>query len=108
MEDSKEYQELLDGIKQIAEPMKGLYEQAYYLYKPQVDDICQRDASQKEVGWLMDWLLQYAGDDRMLGYLSKSIAHIGKNIPNPLPSTSWNIGNDMTPKALKAPNGNIC
>lgn len=39
MEDSKEYQELLDGIKQIAEQMKGLYEQAYYAYKPQVDDI---------------------------------------------------------------------
>lgn len=39
MEDSKEYQELLDGIKQIAEQMKDLYEQAYYAYKPQVDDI---------------------------------------------------------------------
>ena len=49
MEDSKEYQEFLDGIKQIAEQMKGQYEQAYYAYKPQVDDICHRDASQNEV-----------------------------------------------------------
>lgn len=31
MEDSKEYQELLDGIEQIAEQMKGLCEQAYYV-----------------------------------------------------------------------------
>ena len=67
MEDSKEYKELLDGINQIAEQMKGLCEQAYYVYKPQVDDICSRNASQNEVGLLLDWLLQYAGDDRMLG-----------------------------------------
>ena len=67
MEDSKEYQDFLDGIKQIAEQMKGLYERAYYAYKPQVDDICHRNASEKEVGWLLDWLLQWAGEDRMLG-----------------------------------------
>lgn len=67
MEDSKDYEEFLDGFKVFAKQMEALNEQAYYLYKPQVDDICQREASQKEVGWLMDWLLQYAGDDRMLG-----------------------------------------
>ena len=66
MEDSKEYKELLASIGKIAEQMKGLYEQAYYAYKPQVDDICHKDASQNEVEWLLDWLLQYAGDDRML------------------------------------------
>ena len=103
MEDSKDYEEFLDGFKVFAKQMEALNEQAYYLYKPQVDDICQRDASQKEVGWLMDWLLQYAGDDRML-----SVERIGKNILKQSPSTSWNIGNGMTPKALKAPNGNIC
>ena len=67
MEDSKEYQDFLDGIKVFAEQIKGVCEQAYYVYKPQVDDICSRNASQNEVGWLLDWLLQYAGDDRMLG-----------------------------------------
>ena len=67
MEDSKEYQDFLDGFKVFAEQMKGLCEQAYYVYKPQVDDICSRNASQNEVGLLLDWLLQYAGDDRMLG-----------------------------------------
>ena len=67
MEDSKEYQDFLDGFKVFAEQMKGLCEQAYYVYKPQVDEICHRNASQNEVEWLLDWLLQYAGDNRMLG-----------------------------------------
>ena len=67
MEDSKDYEEFLDGFKVFAKQMETLNEQAYYAYKPQVDDICHRDASQKDVEWLLDWLLQYAGDDRMLG-----------------------------------------
>ena len=68
MEDSKEYQDFLDGIKVFAEQIKGVCEQAYYVYKPQVDEICHRNASQNEVEGLLDWLLQYTGDDRMLGY----------------------------------------
>ena len=75
MEDSKDYEELLASIGKIAEKMQDLYNQAYYAYKPQVDDICQRDASQKEVEWLLDWLLQYAGDDRMLG-LYKQVCRV--------------------------------
>ena len=49
MEDSKDYEEFLDGFKVFAKQMEALNKQAYYAYKPQVDDICQRDASQKEV-----------------------------------------------------------
>ena len=43
-----------------------------------------------------------------LGYISKSVAYIGRNILNPLPSTSWNIEKNMTQKVSKAPNGNTC
>ena len=88
MEYSKEYKELLASIGKIAEKMKGLYEQAYYAYKPQVDDICHRDASQNEVEWLLDWLLQYAGDDRMLG-LFYIMEYRKEYDPESLKGTKW-------------------
>lgn len=67
MEDSKDYEEFLDGFKVLAKQMEALNEQAYIAYKPLVDDICRRVATEKEVGWLLTWLLDFAGNDRMLG-----------------------------------------
>lgn len=108
MENSKDYEEFLDGFKALAEQMEALYEQAYIAYKPLVDDICRRVATEKEVEWLLTWLLDFAGTTVCLGYISKSVAHIGKNILNLSPSTSWNIANGTIQKASKAPSGNIC
>ena len=53
MEDSKDYEEFLDGFKVLAKQMEALNEQAYIAYKPLVDDICRRVATEKEVEWLL-------------------------------------------------------
>ena len=101
MEDSKEYKELLEGIKQIAEQMKGLYEQAYYAYKPQVDDICHKDASQNEVEWLLDWLLQYAGDDRMLGLYKQVCRAYWQKFPESIAFYIMEYRKEYAPESLK-------
>ena len=67
MEDSKDYEEFLDGFKALAKQMEALNEQAYIAYKPLVDDSCRRVATEKEVEWLLTWLLDFAENDRMLG-----------------------------------------
>ena len=108
MENSKDYEEFLDGFKALAKQMEALNEQAYIAYKPLVDDICRRVATEKEVGWLLTWLLDFAGNDRMLGLYKQVCRAYWQKYPDRLPSTSWNIGNGMIPKASKAPSGNIC
>ena len=58
--------ELLRHIKAIAESLRNLYDMAYDAYLPLVDDICSREASESEVGHLLDYLFDFAGEDRML------------------------------------------
>ena len=35
-------------------------------YTPQVQELCDKKATQNEVERMLDWLLMYAGDERML------------------------------------------
>lgn len=56
----------LKDIKDIVEAFRGLYDRAYGAYLPLVDDICSRNAPKGEVECLLDYLLDFAGEDRML------------------------------------------
>lgn len=67
MKHENEYNALMKSVSGIAEQMKGIYDRAYIAYKPLVDDICSRHAEEKEVDWLLSWLLDFAGDRRVLG-----------------------------------------
>lgn len=60
-------EKLLTDAKAIAEQLRQLYEQAYREYAPAVEDICSRNASEHEVDLFLDYLLDFAGEDRMLG-----------------------------------------
>ena len=101
MEESKENQEFPDGIKLLAEQMKGLYEQAFYAYKPQVDDFCHRNATQHEVEWLLDWLLQYAGDDRMLGLYKQVCRAYWQKYPESIAFYIMEYRKEYDPESLK-------
>lgn len=59
-------EELAKELEPFIQQMRGLYVQAYAAYKPLVDDICRKDATEKEVDWLLTWMLDFAGDDNML------------------------------------------
>ena len=68
-EEKKENQtidDLVEHLKPLVEQMKHIRDMAVVAYTPLVDDICNRNATQNEVELMLDWLLMYAGDDRML------------------------------------------
>ncbi len=64
--DNQTIDNLVDHLKSLVEHMKHIHDMAVVAYTPLVDDICNRKATQNEVEWMLDWLLMYAGDDRML------------------------------------------
>ena len=65
--DAVECEEALTrDIKGIVETLRSLYDMAYNAYLPLVDDICSREASESEVEHLLDYLLDFAGEERML------------------------------------------
>ena len=57
---------LVEHLKPLVEHMKYIHDMAVVAYTPLVDDICSRNATRNEVELMLDWLLMYAGDDRML------------------------------------------
>ena len=69
-EEEKEIKQRADELAKKLEPLiqqlNGLNDQAVAAYAPLVDDICSRKATEKEVGWLLTWMLDFAGDERML------------------------------------------
>ena len=57
---------LLQDVSAIAQRLKELHNDAVIAYTPQVQNLCAKNATENEVGWMLDWLLMYAGDKRML------------------------------------------
>ena len=58
--------ELAKELKPIIQQLNALNDQAVAAYVPLVEDICSRKATEKDVGWLLTWMLDFAGNERML------------------------------------------
>lgn len=58
--------EMVKGLEPLIQSMKALNNEAVAVYAHLVDDICSRHATLKEVEHLLDYMLGFAGDDRML------------------------------------------
>ena len=69
-EEEKEIKQRADELAKKLEPLiqqlNGLNDQAVAAYAPLVEDICSRKATEKDVGWLLTWMLDFAGNERML------------------------------------------
>ena len=69
-EEEKEIKQRADELAKKLEPLiqqlNGLNDQAVAAYAPLVEDICSRKATEKEVDWLLTWMLGFAGNERML------------------------------------------
>lgn len=57
---------LVKRLEPLIQQMKTIHDQAVVAYTPLVNDLCSRKATENEVEWMLDWLLMYAGDERML------------------------------------------
>lgn len=55
-----------ESIFQMAEQINQLHKKAYDIYLPLVDDVCRREVSEKELSYLLDYLLNFACDEKML------------------------------------------
>ena len=56
-----------ENIYQIAEQIVQLHQKAYEVYLPLVEDVCSRTVSEDELSHLLDYLLDFACDEKMLG-----------------------------------------
>ena len=56
----------LTDTKEIAHKIRDINELAYNTYKPIVDDICVRKASESEVEHLLDYMVGICNNERML------------------------------------------
>lgn len=55
-----------EKIYQIAEQIVQLHQKAYEIYLPLVEDVCSRSVSEDELSHLLDYLLDFACDEKIL------------------------------------------
>ena len=63
----KDYQEFFAGIKELAKGLMQIRERAAIEYAPIVEELCaRRHATANEVGRMLDYLFEFADDERIL------------------------------------------
>ena len=60
-----------ERIYQFAEQMVEIYQKACKVYLPLVEDACSRTVSEAELSHLLDYLLHFACDEKILGLYKK-------------------------------------
>ena len=66
---------VVDTIKEIALQLKKINEIAYNQYKPIAIDLCNRIAPLDEVEYTVDGMLDFCGDDSVLGLFKNVCRH---------------------------------
>lgn len=59
------------NILQLASEIQLLQQQAYEVYLPIVNDLCSRDASEEELTHCLDYILDFACDEQVLGLFKR-------------------------------------
>ena len=60
-----------ENISRMVEQIAQLYQKVYEAYLPLVEDVCSRTVSEDELSYLLDYLLDFACDEKMLGLYKK-------------------------------------
>lgn len=55
-----------DGIIEIVNAISDIHDRAMSEYRPLVEDICSRKATEDEVDHLLTWMFDFVEDERML------------------------------------------
>ena len=64
--DKQQEEEFMDGILEMAKALSELQDRAVEAYRPLVDDICNRKATEDEVDNLLSWMFDFVGNEKML------------------------------------------
>lgn len=67
----RQVNELAKQLDQLNQKMKELQGQAVAAYTPLVEEVCSRQVTQNEVECMLDLLLPYAEDDRILSLFKR-------------------------------------
>lgn len=65
-----------EKIYQIAEQIVQLHRKAYEVYLPLVKEVCSRIVSEDELSHLLDYVLDFACDEKILGLYIKQIISV--------------------------------
>ena len=57
-----------ENIYRMAERIVQLHQKAFEAYLPLVEDVCSRTVSEDELSHLLDYLLEFACDEKMLEF----------------------------------------
>ena len=60
-----------ENISRMVEQIAQLYQKVYEAYLPLVEDVCSRTVSEDELSYLLDYLLDFACDEKILGLYKK-------------------------------------
>lgn len=60
-----------ENIYEIVKHIKQIHGKAYYIYFPVVEDVCDREVSEDELAHLLDCLLDFGCDEKILGLYKK-------------------------------------
>ena len=66
---------VVDAIQEMALQLRKINEIAYNQYKPIASDLCSRAASLREVEYTLDRMLDFCGDDAVLGLFKNICRH---------------------------------
>lgn len=105
----KDYQEFFAGIKELAKGLMQIRERAAIEYAPIVEEFCARKhATANEVGRMLDYLFEFADDERILLMYKKVCRRFVYDYPETISYYIMEYRKNMTVKVLSVPNMNIC
>ena len=92
--------DLVEHLKPLVEQMKHIHDMAVVAYTPLTNDLCNKNATQNEVEWMLDWLLMYAGDERMLQLYKQVCRTFWKTYPDSIAFYVMEYRKEYDPESL--------
>ena len=92
--------ELAKELEPLIQQIKRIHDDAVVAYTPLVEDLCSRKATENEVGWILDWLLMYAGNERMLQLYKRVCRAYWKKYPESIAFYIMEYKKEYEPESL--------
>lgn len=100
MKEDPQIDDLVEHLKPLVEQMKHIHDMAVVAYTPLANDLCNKNATQNEVEWMLDWLLMYAGDERMLQLYKQVCRTFWKTYPDSIAFYVMEYRKEYDPESL--------
>lgn len=105
----KDYQEFFAGIKELAKGLMQIRERAAIEYAPIVEEFCARKhATANEVGRMLDYLFEFADDERILLMYKKVCRRFVYDYPETISYYLMEYRKVYDRESLIGTNMNIC